>query len=107
MRILTAHAIHIATTCYVMHERAHKGRNLLTSRDVAVALNFLRFNSLGWSVTPTFFFLDRRFSVIILKRWRKNEQKLNVESLKFSYFSIHATSNPANLGLSGFVYSVA
>ena len=30
MRILTAHAIHVATPCYVMHERAHKGRHLFT-----------------------------------------------------------------------------
>ena len=26
----TAHAVHVATPCYVMHERAHKGRNLFT-----------------------------------------------------------------------------
>ena len=25
---------------------------------VSVALNFLRFNSLGWSVTPTLFWID-------------------------------------------------
>ena len=30
MRILTAHAIHVAMSCYIMHERARKRRNLLT-----------------------------------------------------------------------------
>ena len=37
---------------------------------------------------------------------QKNEQKINVESLKFSHFSTHVTSNPANLRLSGFANSV-
>ena len=71
---------------------------------VAVALTLLRFNSLGWSVTPTF--LDRCISLLILDRLQKNERKINVGSLKFSYFLTHATSNRPNLRLSGFANSV-
>ena len=55
MRILTAHAIYVATPCYVMHERVLKGRD---EGMVSVALTSLRFNSLGWSVTPTVFWID-------------------------------------------------
>ena len=52
---------------------------------VAVALTLLRFNSLGWSVTPTFFWTDD-FSLLVLDRLQKNEQKINVGSLKFFFF---------------------
>ena len=53
---------------------------------VAVALNLLRFNSLKWSVTPTFF-LDRWFSILILDRLRKNEQKNQCRKFKiFPFF---------------------
>ena len=48
--ILTEHTIHVATACYVMHKELYSHGGM-----VAVALNLLRFNSLGWSVTPTFF----------------------------------------------------
>ena len=72
---------------------------------VAVALTLLRFNSLGWSVTPTFFWTDD-FSLLVLDRLQKNEQKINVGSLKFFFFLTHETSNPANLRLSGFAKSV-
>ena len=64
MRILTAQAIHDATACYVMHERAWKGRNL---------------QGLAWMV-GTHTFLYRCFSLLILDRLRKNEQKINKES---------------------------
>ena len=59
MGILTAHAIHVVTVCYVMHERARaKGQVYSQEGMVAVALALLGFNSLGWSVTPTFFRID-------------------------------------------------
>ena len=57
MRILTAHTIHVATPYYVMHGSARKEEIYSHEGMVAVALTSLRFNSLGWSVTPTF--LDR------------------------------------------------
>ena len=66
---------------------------------VAVALTLLRFNSLERSVTST-------FPIVILDKLRKNEQKVNVGGLKFSRFSTHATSNSANLRLSGFANSL-
>ena len=59
MCILTAHVIHVATPCYVMHERAHAKEEIYSHEGmVAVVLTLLRFNSLGWSVTPTFFWID-------------------------------------------------
>ena len=51
---------------------SHKGM-------VSVALTSLRFNSHGWTVTRTCFWIDD-FSLLIFDRLRKNEQKLNVES---------------------------
>ena len=42
----------------VMHERAHKEEIYSHKGMVSVALTSLRFNSLGWSVTPTFFWID-------------------------------------------------
>ena len=71
----TAHAIHVAScTSARANEEIYSHEGM-----VSVALTLLRFNSLGWSVTPTFF-LDRRFSLLILDRLRKNEQKINVGS---------------------------
>ena len=58
MRILTAHAIHVATPCYVMHERARKIRNLSPWR-VGLCLDFTRLDS-RW---PPIFF-DRYFKYI-------------------------------------------
>ena len=59
MRILTAHAIHVATPCYVMHERARAKEEIYSHEGmVSVTLTSLRFNSLGWSITPTFFWID-------------------------------------------------
>ena len=58
MHILTAHAIHVAMACYVMQERGPKDEIYSHEGVVAVALTLLRFNSLGWSVTPTFFWID-------------------------------------------------
>ena len=69
------------------------------------ALTLLRLNSLGWSVTPNSFGYRIFFTNSL--QMRKNEQKkINVGSLKFSHFSTHATSNLANLRLSGFANSV-
>ena len=104
MCIFTAHAIHVAMPCYVMQERVRKGRSLHIKGMVAVALTLLRFNSLGWSVTPTYFWKSD-FFFTNSHRLQKNEQKINVGSLKFSYFSTHATLNPINLRLSNSVVS--
>ena len=90
------------TSCTIARAKdeiySHKGM-------VAVSLTLLRFNSFGWSVTPTFFWLDY-FLYLFSTDFEKNEQKVNAGSLKFSRFSTHATSNSANLRLSGFANSV-
>ena len=58
MRILTAQAIPVATACYVMQSARAKDEIYSHEGMVAAALTLLRFNSLGWSVTPTFFWID-------------------------------------------------
>ena len=58
MRILTAHVIHVAMPCYFMPGARAKEEIYSHEGMVAVALTLLRFNSLGRSVTPTFFWID-------------------------------------------------
>ena len=52
----------LRTLCYVMHERGAKEEIYSPEGMVSVALTLLRINllgwSLGWSVTPTFFWID-------------------------------------------------
>ena len=63
MGILPAHTIHVATPCYLTQERVRKGQEEIDSHEgmVSVVLTMLRFNLLGWSVTPTFFWIDDFF----------------------------------------------
>ena len=60
---------HARAPCAKEEIYSHKGM-------IFIALTSLRFNSLGWSVTPIF--LDRWFSLLIFDRLRKNKQKTNV-----------------------------
>ena len=55
---------------------------------MAFSIALIGFRDLGSSVTPTFLF-------------RKNEQKINVGSLKNLKISVHGTWNPAILWLQG------
>ena len=48
---------------------------------VAIAIALLRFNDLGPLVIPTFLFRDR-FYLQLLCTFSKNEQKINVGSIK-------------------------
>ena len=75
-------------------------------RIVSIALTLLRFSSLGWSVTPTLFWIDD-FLKIILDRLRKSEQKINVESLKFSLFFAHPKQSQWPLNFFAFLTKVS
>ena len=56
MHIFTVHKIHVAIQCFIMMSMC-AGEKIYTDKWlVAVALTLLRFNLLGWFVTPVFFF---------------------------------------------------
>ena len=67
---------------------------------MAIAIALIGFNDLGRSVTPTFLF-GNRFHLQLSPHCPKNEQKINVGSLKNSKISVHGTWNPAILRLQG------
>ena len=72
MRILTAHTIHVATACYVMHKRAQRTKSFHIE--------------LPWMVgEPSFIWIDD-FLYLFLTNCDKINKKINVRSLKFFQF---------------------
>ena len=67
---------------------------------MAIAIALLGFNNLGRSVTPTFL-LRNRFYLQLSATLSKNEQKINVGSLKNFKISVYGTWNPAILRVQG------
>ena len=65
---------------------------------MAIAIALIGFNDLGSWVTPAFLFRNR---FTIISTLSKNEQKINVGSLKNLKIFVHGTWNPNILWLQG------